>query len=216
MDAAMLTSEVAPPGPGELRIRMVADRSGGPRILGIEAAAIVEDVGEGVEDFQPGDHVITCCHPSGGRCSSSGRVDRWVACRGVMKDSSKASTRFSYGSTEIFHFHGVSAFSDAPLEKLCLLGGGVAASLGMVWQIAQPSPGAISAIFGLNAEGLAVARALHMAKAQKPLEGPTEVAFDLLGYDASVQEAMSAPWAQSFAMSSTACSTSSADAKVMM
>jgi len=34
--------------------------------------------------------------------------------RGVMKDdamNSTSSTRFSYGSTEIFHFHGVSAFS---------------------------------------------------------------------------------------------------------
>ena len=36
-----------------------------------------------------------------------------------------------------------------------------------VWQVAGPSPGTVGAIFGLNAEGLAVARALHMAKARK-------------------------------------------------
>ena len=34
------------------------------------------------------------------------------------------------------------------------------------------------------------------------------MAFDLLGYEASVQQAMSAPWAQSFTMNSDACSPS--------
>lgn len=275
--------QVAPPGPGELRIRITAvapspldvagqkERSGGPRILGVEAAGVVEDVGEGVEDFRPGDHVIPCCHAACGRCSACRRGDtnfcesiQRFTSRGVMKDdamnstSSTSSTRFSYGSTDIFHFHGVSAFSeytvvhaesvakirkDAPLEKVCLLGGGVAAALGMVWQVAGPSPGAVGAIFGLNAEGLAVARALHMAKARKIIavdpdpsrlelakkwgatnlinpyalpegcsikeeilraaDAPADVAFDLLGYEASVQEAITTPWAKSFAMEIT-------------
>lgn len=274
--------QVAPPGPGELRLRIMAvapspvdvagqkERSGGPRILGVEAAGVVEDVGEGVEDFQPGDHVIPCCHASDryawrrGDTNFGESIQRFTS-RGVMKDdamnstSSTSSTHFSYGSTEIFHFHGVSAFSeytvvhaesvakirkDAPLEKVCLLGGGVAAALGMVWQVAGPSPGTVGAIFGLNAEGLAVARALHMAKARKIIavdpdpsrlelakkwgatnlinpydlpeggsikeeifraaEAPADVAFDLLGYEASVQEAMSTPWAKSFAMSCSA------------
>eukprot|EP00435_Cladocopium_sp_Y103_P027808 s2194_g6.t2 len=262
--------QVAPPGPGELRIRIMAvapspldvagqkERSGGPRILGVEAAGVVEDVGEGVEDFQPGDHDTNFYE-------SYESIQRFTS-RGVMKDatsstSSTSSTRFSYGSTDIFHFHGVSAFSeytvvhaesvakirkDAPLEKVCLLGGGVAAALGMVWQVAGPSPGAVGAIFGLNAEGLAVARALQMAKARKIIavdpdpsrlelakkwgatnlinpyslpeggsikeeilraaDAPADVAFDLLGYEASVQQAMSTPWAKSFAMSSSVCS----------
>ncbi|CAL1172499.1 unnamed protein product [Cladocopium goreaui] len=276
----LMKIQVAPPGPGELRIRITAvapspldvagqkERSGGPRILGVEAAGVVEDVGEGVEDFRPGDHVIPCCHASCGRCSACRRGDtnfcesiQRFTSRGVMKDdamNSTSSTRFSYGSTEIFHFHGVSTFSeytvvhaesvakirkDAPLEKVCLLGGGVAAALGMVWQVAGPSPGAVGAIFGLNAEGLAVARALHMAKARKIIavdpdpsrlelakkwgatnlinpyalpegcsikeeilraaDAPADVAFDLLGYEASVQEAITTPWAKSFAMEIT-------------
>ena len=39
-------------------------------------------------------------------------------------------------------------------------------------------------------------------------DAPADVAFDLLGYEASVQEAMSSPWAKSFAMCSSAGSDS--------
>ena len=64
---------VSPPGPGEVRIKIVAtalchtdaytldglDPEGlFPCILGHEAAGIVESVGEGVTSVAPGDHVI--------------------------------------------------------------------------------------------------------------------------------------------------------------
>ena len=69
------TVTVAPPGPGEVRVRMVAtalchtdsftlsgDDPEGlfPSILGHEAAGVVESVGEGVKSVQAGDHVIPC------------------------------------------------------------------------------------------------------------------------------------------------------------
>eukprot|EP00913_Durusdinium_trenchii_P017502 g16445.t1 len=255
--------QVSPPGPGEVRLRIVAaapslqkthsqERSF-PRILGVEAAAVVEDVGEGVEEFQPGDHVIPCFYANCGRCSriptckmtSCSSQDNFCesiqrfASRGLMRDE---TTRFSYGSTEIFHFQGCSAFSeytvvhaqslvkirkdlhqpplflqcfmlklsglsqDAPLEVACLLGGGVAAALGMVWRVAALPYGCpVGAVFGLQAEGLAALRALQMAKAGRRAEAPADVAFDTLGYEATLQQAL-APWAPSYALVSSASS----------
>lgn len=69
------TVTIAPPGPGEVRVKIIAtalchtdsytlsgqDPEGlFPCVLGHEAAGVVESVGEGVKDVQPGDHVIPC------------------------------------------------------------------------------------------------------------------------------------------------------------
>lgn len=66
---------IAPPGPGEVRVKIVStalchtdaytlsgqDPEGlFPCVLGHEAAGVVESVGEGVTDVQAGDHVIPC------------------------------------------------------------------------------------------------------------------------------------------------------------
>jgi S-(hydroxymethyl)glutathione dehydrogenase / alcohol dehydrogenase len=69
------TLTIAPPGLGEVRVKIVAtalchtdkytlsgqDPEGlFPCVLGHEAAGVVESVGKGVTDLQPGDHVIPC------------------------------------------------------------------------------------------------------------------------------------------------------------
>eukprot|EP00913_Durusdinium_trenchii_P017503 g16445.t2 len=178
---------------------------------------------------------MTSCSSQDNFCESIQRF----ASRGLMRDE---TTRFSYGSTEIFHFQGCSAFSeytvvhaqslvkirkdlhqpplflqcfmlklsglsqDAPLEVACLLGGGVAAALGMVWRVAALPYGCpVGAVFGLQAEGLAALRALQMAKAGRRAEAPADVAFDTLGYEATLQQAL-APWAPSYALVSSASS----------
>lgn len=74
--------EIAPPGPGEVKVRVVA--SGvchsdlsvvngtiplpTPIVLGHEGAGIVEEVGEGVSSVAPGDHVVLSFVPSCGEC----------------------------------------------------------------------------------------------------------------------------------------------------
>src|SRR3954467_5774341 len=81
--------ELAPPGRDELLIRIKAaglchsdlsvingDRPRPmPMALGHEAAGIVEQVGEGAQGFEPGDHVVLIFVPSCGRCGpcSEGR-----------------------------------------------------------------------------------------------------------------------------------------------
>mmetsp|Transcript_6042 Transcript_6042/g.16841 ORF Transcript_6042/g.16841 Transcript_6042/m.16841 type:complete len:260 (+) Transcript_6042:80-859(+) len=77
------TVTVAPPGPGEVRVKIMAtalchtdaytldgDDPEGlfPCILGHEAAGVVESVGEGVSSVEVGDHVIPCYQAYCGSC----------------------------------------------------------------------------------------------------------------------------------------------------
>ncbi|TYH66204.1 hypothetical protein E1A91_D06G100000v1 [Gossypium mustelinum] len=144
--------------------------------LGHEAAGIVESVGEGVTEVQPGDYVIPCYQAECRECKfcKSGKTNlcgkvRTATGAGVMMNDRKS--RFSINGKPIYHFMGTSTFSQytvvhdvsvakidpqAPLDKVCLLGCGVPTGLGAVWNTAKVEPGAIVAIFGLGTVGLAV------------------------------------------------------------
>ncbi|MCH9000696.1 MAG: Zn-dependent alcohol dehydrogenase [Proteobacteria bacterium] len=122
--------DVQDPGPGEVRIQMVA---GGvchsdlhvmtghlnaplPAILGHEGAGIVADVGAGVTSLRPGDHVIPLWRLSCGECEyctggrpalcAAGTEIRWT---GRLQDG---TSRFKLDGQEIKHFAGVSSFSN--------------------------------------------------------------------------------------------------------
>jgi S-(hydroxymethyl)glutathione dehydrogenase / alcohol dehydrogenase len=74
--------EIAPPGPGEARVRVVACglchsdyscmhgilRTPFPAVLGHEMGGVVEEVGPGVEHLAVGDHVVAVLTPSCGDC----------------------------------------------------------------------------------------------------------------------------------------------------
>jgi S-(hydroxymethyl)glutathione dehydrogenase / alcohol dehydrogenase len=83
------TVTIAPPGPGEVRVKIEAtalchtdaytldgDDPEGlfPCVLGHEAAGVVESVGEGVTDVKAGDHVIPCYQAYCGACSASDAI----------------------------------------------------------------------------------------------------------------------------------------------
>src|SRR4051812_30348105 len=93
MKAAVLTAvdtpletrddiEIAPPGPGEVRVKVVASgvchsdlsvQNGTiplptPIVLGHEGAGIVEEIGEGVTKIAVGDHVVLSFVPACGEC----------------------------------------------------------------------------------------------------------------------------------------------------
>jgi len=194
--------KVAPPMKGEVRIKHVAvalchtdaytldgfDSEGlFPCILGHEASGIVESVGEGVEGFNPGDHVIPCYQAYCGDCKFCKRPDinlctsvRAFTGKGVM--AGNGQPRFSYEGKPIYHFMGTSSFSeygvlhaqslakvrkDAPLEKVCLLGCGISTGWGAVWNTAQVERGATAAVFGMGAVGLSVVEGLVKAGASK-------------------------------------------------
>lgn len=159
-----------------------------PCVLGHEAAGVVESVGPGVTSVKPGDHVIPCyqancheckfcLHPRTNLCQA---VRAWTG-KGVMKADN--SSRFTYKGQPVYHFMGTSTFSEytvlhevsvakvedatAPLDKICLLGCGVSTGWGAVWNTANVQPGAVTAVFGLGAVGLAVVEGLKIAGAKR-------------------------------------------------
>jgi S-(hydroxymethyl)glutathione dehydrogenase/alcohol dehydrogenase len=158
-----------------------------PCILGHEASGIVESVGEGVEGYVPGDHVVPCYQAYCGDCKFCKRPDinlctsvRQFTGSGVMAGDGKP--RFSYEGKPIYHFMGTSSFSeygvlhaqslakvrrDVPLDKACLLGCGISTGWGAVWNTAQVEKGATAAVFGLGAVGLSVVEGLVKAGASQ-------------------------------------------------
>jgi len=193
--------EVAPPKAHEVRIKIVStgvchtdaytlsgiDPEGVfPVILGHEGAGIVESIGDGVTNVQPGDHVIPlyipqcyecefCKSPKTNLCSKI-RVTQGA---GLMPDGTK---RFSCRGQPIFHFMGCSTFSEytvvadvsvakinqkAPLHKVCLLGCGISTGYGAALNTAKVEAGSTCAVFGLGAVGLATIMGCKKSGASK-------------------------------------------------
>ncbi|PKA56025.1 Alcohol dehydrogenase-like 6 [Apostasia shenzhenica] len=117
-----------------------------PRIFGHEASGIVESVGEGVSEFEVGDHVLTvfigecksCKHCVSGKSNMCQKLG--LERKGLMHFDKK--TRFSIKGKSVYHYCAVSSFSEyavvhsgcavkisksAPMERICLLSCGVAA-----------------------------------------------------------------------------------------
>ncbi|KAM3238227.1 Alcohol dehydrogenase 1 [Capsicum annuum] len=158
-----------------------------PRIFGHEAGGIVESVGEGVTDLQPGDHVLPVFTGECQQCrhcksAESNMCDllRINTDRGVM--ISDGQTRFSKDGKPIYHFVGTSTFSEytvahsgcvtkidpqAPLDKVCVLSCGISTGLGATLNVAKPTRGSIVAIFGLGAVGLAAAEGARISGASR-------------------------------------------------
>ncbi|MCT8467452.1 S-(hydroxymethyl)glutathione dehydrogenase/class III alcohol dehydrogenase [Chromohalobacter canadensis] len=157
-----------------------------PAVLGHEGAGIVQEVGEGVTSLKPGDHVIPLYTAECGKCKFclSGKTNlcssvRATQGKGVMPDG---TSRFSKDGQSLHHYMGCSTFSEytvlpevslakvsseAPLDKICLLGCGVTTGIGAVMNTAKVEPGATVAVFGLGAIGLAVIQGAVMAKASR-------------------------------------------------
>ncbi|MFC4770641.1 S-(hydroxymethyl)glutathione dehydrogenase/class III alcohol dehydrogenase [Enterococcus hermanniensis] len=157
-----------------------------PAVLGHEGAGIVYKVGADVTSVKVGDHVIPLYTPECGKCEFclSGKTNLCSAVRetqgqGLMPDG---TTRFSYQGKPIYHYMGTSTFSEytvvneinlvkiddmAPLDKVALLGCGVTTGLGAVENTAKVEDGAVTAVFGLGAIGLAVIQGLKKAHAKR-------------------------------------------------
>ncbi|HEV2570717.1 MAG TPA: zinc-dependent alcohol dehydrogenase family protein [Beijerinckiaceae bacterium] len=122
--------EIAPPGPGEVLVRIAAaglchsdlsviDGSRPrptPMALGHEASGVVAALGTGVDDLSIGDHVVLVFVPSCGHClpCATGRpalCEPAAAANGAGTLLS-GEKRISRNGTPINHHMGVSAFAD--------------------------------------------------------------------------------------------------------
>ncbi len=157
-----------------------------PCVLGHEGAGVVEEVGPGVASLRPGDHVIPLYIPECRNCKFclSGRTNLCSALlatqgQGLMPDG---TSRLSHHGTRLLHYMGTSTFAeytvvpeialarirtDAPLEKVCLLGCGITTGIGAVLNTAKVHPGATVAVFGLGGIGVSVVQGALMAGAER-------------------------------------------------
>lgn len=180
--------DLDPPGPGEVLIRIAAagvchsdlsvingDRPRPlPMVLGHEASAFVEALGEGVEDLAVGDHVVCIFAPGCGRCSfcSEGRpaLCSLAARHHGLGELITGKRRLSIEGAPVNHHVGISAFathavvarpslvrvpSDLPPYIAALFSCAVLTGAGAVFNTARLSPGARVAVVGLGGVGLA-------------------------------------------------------------
>ena len=181
--------EVPNPGPGEVLIDVKACgvchtdlhyREGAindefPFLLGHEAAGIVEEVGEGVSDLNPGDFVILNWRAVCGHCRSCrrGRPWNWFA-------THNATQKMTLDSKELSPALGIGAFAEKTLvaagqatkvnpaakpEVAGLIGCGVMAGLGAAMNTGQVSRGDSVAVFGCGGVGDAAIEGSRLAGA---------------------------------------------------
>ena len=157
-----------------------------PSILGHEGGSVVEEIGSGVTSVSVGDHVIPLYTPECKKCKfcTSGKTNLCQSIRatqgqGLMPDG---TSRFSSEGKTVFHYMGTSTFSEytvipeialakinseAPLEKVCLLGCGITTGIGAVINTAKVEAGSVVAIFGLGGVGLGAIQGAVMAGASR-------------------------------------------------
>ena len=122
--------ELAPPGPGEVLVKVVAagvchsDLSvvnGNrprqmPMVLGHEASGIVEEVGEGVTRLAAGDHVVFVFMPSCGACDMCAAGKPSLCAKGFASNGAgtllSGAIRLSKDDHPLFHQVGVSCFAE--------------------------------------------------------------------------------------------------------
>jgi Zn-dependent alcohol dehydrogenase len=132
--------ELAPPGPGEVLVRLRASgvchsdynavdgtaETRCPAVLGHEGAGVVEDVGEGVTRVSVGDRVALSWTPSCGGCAECVRELPWLcstawpamATGGLMD----GTTRLSRDGEPVYHYSFLSTFAEACVvpERSCV------------------------------------------------------------------------------------------------
>ncbi|WP_372698897.1 alcohol dehydrogenase catalytic domain-containing protein [Arthrobacter sp. JSM 101049] len=217
---------LAAPGPGEVRIRIEAagvchsDLSvvdGNrvrplPMLLGHEAAGIVEELGDGVDDLQPGQRVVMVFLPRCGECAECSTGGRLPCSAGSASNNTGellgGGRRLSRGTAadgEPIHHHlGVSGFatgavvdrrsvvpvaSDVPPAIAAVLGCAVLTGGGAVLNAARPGPEDDIIVVGLGGVGMAalmVARAVTSGRVTGIDQQPEklELARDLGADDA--------------------------------
>lgn len=193
-DKAELTDslEVRAPGPGEVKVRVVAagvchsDVSvingtipwPAPSVLGHEGAGVVEAVGQGVVSVQPGDHVVVTTLANCGMCaqcstghptwcrSSMGNVSQPFTLGGEPASNFAATSVFAE-STIVREIQAVKISKEVPLQSACLIGCGVVTGVGAVFNRARVAHGQTVAVFGVGGVGLNVIQAARISDASR-------------------------------------------------
>jgi len=185
---------IVPPGPQEVLLRTAAvglchsdlHFMGGmrpfplPGVLGHEVSGIVEAVGPGVKDLQPGDHVVGALSVFCGLCKQC-LGGRFALCSDTdVKQPPGKARRLSHAGQPVSQVFNLSGFAeqmlvhrnalvkirdDMPLDLAALLGCAVITGTGAVFRTAQVRPGSSVAVVGCGGVGLAAVNGAAIAGA---------------------------------------------------
>ena len=155
-----------------------------PIILGHEGAGIIEEVGEGVTDFKPGDHVVISWVPQCGECYFCMRgqgelckaADASLASGGLLD----GTPRFSWKGAPLSQMAASGTFSevsvipesgavkipdDVDMKVAALIGCGVLTGVGAALNTADIKKGDTVAVVGCGGVGLNVIQGARIAGA---------------------------------------------------
>jgi S-(hydroxymethyl)mycothiol dehydrogenase len=186
------TISVPDPGPGEALVRIQACgvchtdlhyRKGAindefPFLLGHEAAGIVEGVGPGVGEVEPGDFVVLAWRAPCGKCRSCRRGRPWYCFASLnavqpmtLKDGTALSPALGIGAfselTLVAAGQAVVVDKAARPEAAGLIGCGVMAGLGAAMNTGQVTQGDTVAVFGCGGVGDAAIQGARLAGARR-------------------------------------------------
>ncbi len=205
-DAPLVVEELEldPPKEGEILVRMAASGvchsdlhvvqgihpTALPVVLGHEGAGVVEEVGPGVRNVRPGDHVMLTWLPYCGRCRQCARglpnrCENAAWYDATMEDG---TCRLHRDGQRIHHYNtssfaersvvpaqtAIPVDSDLPLTELALMGCAVMTGVGAALNTAGVRPGDTVAVVGCGGVGLNVVQGARIAGAG------TIVAVDLV------------------------------------
>ncbi|MDX6244047.1 MAG: S-(hydroxymethyl)glutathione dehydrogenase / alcohol dehydrogenase [Frankiales bacterium] len=179
-------------GAGQVRVRIVAAgvchsdlslangtlRQPTPAVLGHEGAGIVSEVGDGVTNVEPGDHVLLIWSAPCRDCWHCLRDEPWLCER--AGEAAARPYAWDGGGHDLYPGLGVAAFAeetlvagnavvrlpeDLALDTAALLGCAVITGVGAVLNSAQVMQGETVAIFGLGGVGLSAVQGARIAGA---------------------------------------------------
>jgi S-(hydroxymethyl)glutathione dehydrogenase/alcohol dehydrogenase len=193
--------DLAEPAEREVLVRLVAcgvchtdlytasgaDPSGyAPTVLGHEGAGVVAQIGPGVRDLAPGDHVVTLFSPQCRECAHC-RDERTNLCLAIREQQGlgylpDGTTRLSRDGEPVRHFMGCSTFAEyavmpeialakvnaeAPLDRAALFACGLSTGLGAAINTAKVAAGSTCVVFGAGMVGLGAVAGCRLRGAER-------------------------------------------------
>jgi len=221
--------ELDPPGDGEVLLSWEATglchsdehvRTGDlpaplPILGGHEGAGVVQEVGPGVRDLKPGDHVVASFLPACGRCRFCATGHQNLCDLGALLMSglqADGTYRRRIRGQDLGVMSFVGTFSqygvvtdaslvkideDLPLSRACLLGCGVTTGWGSAVNTANVRPGDTVVVIGFGGIGSGAVQGARLAGAEhivviEPVEGKREraIQFGATHFVTAMPEAM--------------------------
>lgn len=191
--------ELAPPQANEVKVKMVATGvchsdlsiingtipAQFPFLIGHEGAGIVEEIGEGVTNVQPGDHVVLSFVPNCRECYYCMRGQGYLCEKVAATNFGKqldGTSRVTLNGDEVGAMSGLGCMApyivcpsisvvpiskDISLQAAALVGCAVTTGVGAALNTAEVSPGSSVAVIGCGGVGISVIQGARVAGAER-------------------------------------------------